>query len=291
MKKRQGFTLIELLVVIAIIAILAAILFPVFAKVRAKARATTCVSNLKQIGLAIIQYTNDYDERYPFGQELAYTGSPFGGGDQGWATNVQPYVKSLGIFFCPDDSTSGTAHWAGGTQISYAINSASLNLTNGNPNVLKGIAGWESSWFVNSAGPCNGVNRCGSDKGALSQGAVPRPAESIMVGERHSDRDANWSTGIGSLFLGGNTTANGGPAGDDVGAGWMGNSYPSGRNNNNDAAHGVNKFGSVTARHTDLANFLFCDGHVKALTPLKTNPDPVSGSPAGTNNMWWADRN
>jgi prepilin-type N-terminal cleavage/methylation domain-containing protein len=62
---KLGFTLIELLVVIAIIAILAAILFPVFAKVREKARQTTCTSNEKQIGLGILQYVQDYDETYP----------------------------------------------------------------------------------------------------------------------------------------------------------------------------------------------------------------------------------
>ena len=65
MYKRRGFTLIELLVVIAIIAILAAILFPVFAQAREKARAATCVSNLKQIGNAMMMYVQDYDERLP----------------------------------------------------------------------------------------------------------------------------------------------------------------------------------------------------------------------------------
>ena len=65
MKNRRGFTLIELLVVIAIIAILAAILFPVFAQAREKARQTSCLSNLKQIGLAFKMYVQDYDERWP----------------------------------------------------------------------------------------------------------------------------------------------------------------------------------------------------------------------------------
>lgn len=65
MKRRDAFTLIELLVVIAIIAILAAILFPVFSKVREKARLTSCISNMKQQGLAVMQYVQDYDERYP----------------------------------------------------------------------------------------------------------------------------------------------------------------------------------------------------------------------------------
>ncbi|MEN6404264.1 MAG: prepilin-type N-terminal cleavage/methylation domain-containing protein, partial [Armatimonadia bacterium] len=62
---KRGFTLIELLVVIAIIAILAAILFPVFAKAREKARQTSCLNNCKQLGTAIVQYCQDYDERMP----------------------------------------------------------------------------------------------------------------------------------------------------------------------------------------------------------------------------------
>ena len=66
---RLGFTLIELLVVIAIIAILAAILFPVFAQAREKARQISCISNEKQIGLAALQYTQDYDELMPLGCE------------------------------------------------------------------------------------------------------------------------------------------------------------------------------------------------------------------------------
>jgi len=67
MHRKSGFTLIELLVVIAIIAILAAILFPVFATARDKARQTACISNLKQIGIAFVQYTQDYDEMVPAG--------------------------------------------------------------------------------------------------------------------------------------------------------------------------------------------------------------------------------
>ncbi len=65
MTQKKGFTLIELLVVIAIIAILAAILFPVFARAREKARASSCLSNMKQIGLAVLQYAQDYDENFP----------------------------------------------------------------------------------------------------------------------------------------------------------------------------------------------------------------------------------
>jgi prepilin-type N-terminal cleavage/methylation domain-containing protein/prepilin-type processing-associated H-X9-DG protein len=109
---RKGFTLIELLVVIAIIAILAAILFPVFAKAREKARQITCASNLKQLGLAFAQYTQDYDEHY---QHSDYWDSA-----QGWAGQIFPYVKSTAVFTCPDDPTHGNAN---GTVVSYACNS------------------------------------------------------------------------------------------------------------------------------------------------------------------------
>src|SRR5215469_16047426 len=98
---RKGFTLIELLVVIAIIAILAAILFPVFAKVREKARQTSCASNLKQLGLGYIQYYQDYDENFPCGTAGAAAWPRAG---IGWAGQIYPYVKSPGVYACPDDA-------------------------------------------------------------------------------------------------------------------------------------------------------------------------------------------
>ncbi|BDI30989.1 hypothetical protein CCAX7_30400 [Capsulimonas corticalis] len=86
----KAFTLIELLVVIAIIAILAAILFPVFAQAREKARQTMCISNEKQMGLALMQYTQDADETYPIGQY-----KPVGAADFfDWQNAVYPYVKN-----------------------------------------------------------------------------------------------------------------------------------------------------------------------------------------------------
>jgi prepilin-type N-terminal cleavage/methylation domain-containing protein/prepilin-type processing-associated H-X9-DG protein len=129
--KLRGFTLIELLVVIAIISILAAILFPVFAKAREKARQISCASNQRQLGLAFYQYVEDYDEKLPGD----FDGAAGAGGVGGWmyfsaiASNttskvfdptrgsIYPYVKSTGLYICPDDS------YGRNNGDSYAINS------------------------------------------------------------------------------------------------------------------------------------------------------------------------
>ena len=95
--KRQGFTLIELLVVIAILGLLAALLFPVFAKVRENGRRTACLSNERQIGIAMLQYTADNDGRW---------GDWTKDSDTGWAHDAAyPYVKSPTAFRCSDDPT------------------------------------------------------------------------------------------------------------------------------------------------------------------------------------------
>lgn len=114
MKRNQAFTLIELLVVIAIIAILAAILFPVFSKVREKARQTACVSNEKQIGLAVMQYADDADEALP-PRANALPGN--------WKNLIQPYIKSAAVFACPSNQESQEGDYDGsGIPPSYAAN-------------------------------------------------------------------------------------------------------------------------------------------------------------------------
>ncbi|MCX6360347.1 MAG: DUF1559 domain-containing protein [Armatimonadetes bacterium] len=152
MSRRRGFTLIELLVVIAIIAILAAILFPVFARARAAARKSVCLSNMKQIGLAVMMYTQDYDEVYAPNRMFPpgtsdYNANPPTGAT--WRAAVFPYHKNKQIFNCPDDARN--VNWSeayldcvlyrggnctgsgdrGNYHLSYAYNGGVFNNTTG----------------------------------------------------------------------------------------------------------------------------------------------------------------
>lgn len=116
-KVRSGFTLIELLVVIAIIAILAAILFPVFARARENARRTSCLSNVKQIGLGTMMYVQDYDETYPRNSQCKIGGCVSASGTLDyWDELILPYTKSTQVFICP--SSTSTAPRTG----NYGVN-------------------------------------------------------------------------------------------------------------------------------------------------------------------------
>ena len=131
--KRCGFTLIELLVVIAVISILAALLFPVFAKALEKAQQATCASNLRQLGLAWTQYTQDNDELLPGATDGAGGANMAGG----WVFytvfgsvtpavfdvtqgSLYPYVRDRQVYVCPDDSEARS------TGLSYAVNSCTV---------------------------------------------------------------------------------------------------------------------------------------------------------------------
>ena len=125
---RRGFTLIELLVVIAIIAILAAILFPVFARAREAARQTSCLSNVRQLGMGFTMYFEDYDEQFP----MVKGGSP-------WTLSMQPYIRNQKMLRCPSDpSVNWDTPLAGKTAVratSYTLNGY---LAPGNSNDTQG---------------------------------------------------------------------------------------------------------------------------------------------------------
>ena len=123
--RKRGFTLIELLVVIAVIGILAAILFPVFARARENARRSACMSNMKQVGLGLLQYTQDYDERLPIMGNTDVTGGVGGGaggvtGQDGFLSAakpanplrlIQPYIKNTQVYACPSSTLLNNANF------------------------------------------------------------------------------------------------------------------------------------------------------------------------------------
>lgn len=174
--KSFGFTLIELLVVIAIIAILAAILFPVFAKVREKARQTSCVSNLKQIGLALAQYTQDNEETLPYARIDGLTNGPIP-----WHAAIYPYVKSTQVFKCPDNpatsnitNTPNAATGAPGIPVSYVA--VGGDTVGGSQSFYGGPVAMP--YFIAGSGCCS------APAAAIAQFVAP--ATTILVGETRS---------------------------------------------------------------------------------------------------------
>lgn len=151
--KKSAFTLIELLVVIAIIAILAAILFPVFAQAREKARQTSCLSNMKQVGLGLLMYVQDYDENYPRADYWAPT-PPLNPAATGtfaarvnhykWPAWVLPYTKNVNIFRCPSRTRDQIAwdqngeYKGDGYALNLSVSGRPLNPVGENPSFLGG---------------------------------------------------------------------------------------------------------------------------------------------------------
>lgn len=247
---RRAFTLIELLIVIAIIAILATILFPVFARARENARRSACMSNLRQIGLAFAQYTQDYDETYPVFMAFSLPGLTT---ISSWDQSIAPYAgvtvdpnASPTIFKCPSDSIARTTATNGGR--SYAVPMVAIG--NNDYSLVNSIVTTASS---------------GTYFGRKIS-SLPVPSETILLTERPfaSNLFAQYS----GVFVycaqtnGGNCSRTSEPWGT--------------LNGGQDSGMAGKQI------HFDGWNYLFCDGHVKWLRPEKTvdlNPnDGIVGS-------------
>ncbi len=164
--RKRGFTLIELLVVIAIISILASILFPVFARARENARRTSCMSNLKQMGLALMQYTQDNDEAYPVAiisrptRGAGVTPPPGGEWSDGswfWPQLIYEYHKSAKVFACPSGTKANQTQLSSGN---YGVNRLIIpiqndtinNGNNGEPLKLPVIQAVSTTYLAMDAG-------------------------------------------------------------------------------------------------------------------------------------------
>ena len=263
---QSGFTLVELLVVIAIIAILAAILFPVFARARENARRASCQSNLKQLGLAITQYVQDYDERYPAGEivpggvperacitnaALQYVprirsltvGTSAGNWGFTWASTVYPYTKSTQIYICPSGPTQADgANWNASTQAGYGV----LGYAH-NPMVLQ-HSKWTAGSTIDDVTNCNVIDPAGWQSMYASR--FTSPAALVML----ADRGQTSVEALPCLYNNNPATR----ACTNAPTGWqMGNDNPA-----VNPAYGTNP----ASRHFEGSNFLFVDGHVKFFT-------------------------
>jgi len=142
-KSTEGFTLIELLVVIAIISILSAILFPVFARARESARRASCLSNLKQMGLATMMYVQDYDETYPNSFTDAVANS-------NWMVLLQPYTKSNQLYYCPSFSRAASESSLAIYRAGYGANAMIFQRPTGKSGIWNAISIPGNDYYIPS---------------------------------------------------------------------------------------------------------------------------------------------
>ncbi len=235
---KKGFTLIELLVVISIIAILSGILFPVFARARENARRSACMSNMKQLGLAFLQYTQDFDEQLPLNAANSGTVRPCS-----WDACIAPYAGvavqsglSPLIFRCPSDVSANVRrsysvpYWG-----NYAPDDGGTFIFRSVPTPLPGAP--SAVVFI-------------GEKLAV----IPEPSRTIMLAERPSSKPGVLNTDptyVANYFgIFGDSYVNG-PGG-------------AGGNNMQDQAN------PGRTSHLEGWNYLFVDGHVKWMKPRST---------------------
>ncbi len=282
----QAFTLIELLVVIAIISMLAAILFPVFQSVRENARRASCQSNLKQLGLAFLQYAQDADESLPMGQSAGRAN--LGNGD-GWAGRVYPFVKSAGVFSCPDDAVSPVTNTFAGTTytlspVSYAYNFNLSGVTN-TKGFQKGIEGVYSR--LNA--PAKTVMLCEVTAAAFPASAgdaqavadLSTPDEFGDQGSPAAPSCLNGSPATFGLFAAVSTAQSTSNCTLPLATGFMGQYGPA-RTSTFVTTPAGSYYLAPTGRHSDGSNFLLCDGHVKWLRGSQVSTGLVVVAPSAT---------
>ena len=258
---RRGFTLIELLVVIAIIAILAAILFPVFAQAREKARATSCLSNLKQMGIGLMMYSQDYDEWMPpawIGWDEDPAKSVGFPGKARWMDVVQPYVKNTQIFTCPDSATKYVP--VPPDKVVNDVDPATgLVYTEENGGYAMNVTNFADP-VANPPTPVPDV----ASKASRTLADIPDPAGTVYL--------MDFQNGWGSFQC----VWAGGP-----GSWWE---QPPIDNNANPPTLGVN--GWLVALHQRRVNVSFCDGHVKSVDLGYLTEKAKTGPTAGYYCHW-----